>query len=63
VPAHTVRNSADYVLNNKEEVTAIQQVTVISKAEACARFRREEAEAVRQVRAYEAAQKEAAVAA
>jgi hypothetical protein len=36
-------------------------VSVISAAEAHARFRREEAEAVRAVREYEAAQKETAI--
>jgi hypothetical protein len=36
-------------------------VSVISAAEACARFHREEAEAIHAVREYEAAQKEAAV--
>jgi hypothetical protein len=60
-PAHTILHSADYILNNEEEATVIQLDVVISESEAGARFRREEAEAVRAVRAYEAAQKEAVV--
>jgi hypothetical protein len=51
----TILNSADYVLNDDEETTVIQQVAVISEAEARARFHHEEAEAVRAVRACEVA--------
>jgi predicted DNA-binding protein (UPF0251 family) len=57
----TVLHSGDYVLNDEEEATAIQKVVGISEAEARACFRREEAEAIRVVHAYEVAQKEAAV--
>jgi hypothetical protein len=54
-------NSGDYVLNDEEEATMIQQVAVTSEVEARVRFRREKADAIRQVRAYEAAQSEATV--
>jgi hypothetical protein len=54
-------NSCDYVLNDEEEATTIQQVAIISEVEARARFCREEADAIRQVRVYEAAQREATV--
>jgi hypothetical protein len=40
-------SSGDHVLNDEEEATAIQQVTVISEAEARAWFHREEEETVR----------------
>ncbi|KAK1679275.1 hypothetical protein QYE76_040123 [Lolium multiflorum] len=60
-PRRTIFNSRDYVLNDDEEVTAIQQVTVISEAEARARFLREEADAIRQVHAYKAVRREATV--
>ena len=53
--------SGDYVDNDDEEEAAIQQLAVISEAEVCLRFRREEADALRQIRAYEAAQAEARV--
>jgi hypothetical protein len=61
VAARIVLQSADYVLNDEEEAMAIQQVAVISKPEVRACFRREEAEVIRVVRAYEVVQKEAAV--
>lgn len=54
-------SSGDFVHDSDEEEAVIHQVSVVSVAEARARFRREEADAVRQVRAYEAAQKEARV--
>jgi hypothetical protein len=43
----------DYVHDDQEEAV-IQQVTAVSEAEAHARFRREEVDAVRQIREYEA---------
>jgi hypothetical protein len=43
-----VFNRGNNVLNEEEEETAIQQVAVISEAEAHTRFRREEERAVRQ---------------
>ena len=48
--------AGDYINDDAEEEAAVQQLTVISEAEARLRFRREEAEALRQIRAYEAAQ-------
>ncbi|KAK1607774.1 hypothetical protein QYE76_031447 [Lolium multiflorum] len=51
--------SEDYVHDVAEEATVIQQITVISEAEAHAR--REEQENVRRVMAYQAAQAEARV--
>ena len=53
--------AADYVNDDAEEDAAVQQLVVISEAEARLRFRREEADALRQIRAYEAAQAEARV--
>jgi hypothetical protein len=61
VPVRTILHSGDYVLNDEEEATTIQHVSINSEAEARARFHREEAEAVRAAREYEAAQKEVAV--
>ena len=54
-------DAGNYVHNDDEEEAAIQQASVISVAEVRARFRCEEADAVRQVREYEAVQKEARV--
>jgi hypothetical protein len=53
--------SEDYVHDDTEEATTIQQITVISEAEACTLFRRKEQENVRRVMEYEAAQAEARV--
>ena len=46
--------AGDYVDNDAEEEAAVQQLAVISEAEARLRFRREEADALRQIRAYAA---------
>jgi hypothetical protein len=62
VPVRNLQlQSGDYVLNDEEEATVVYQLSVISAVEARARFRPEEAEVVRAMREYEAAQKEAAV--
>nr|XP_051211956.1 uncharacterized protein LOC127329488 [Lolium perenne] len=59
VPALEPTYSAgDYVHGSDEEDAAVAQVAAISAAEARARFRREEADAVRQVREYETAPRE-----
>jgi hypothetical protein len=52
---------SDYVHDDKEEAAAIEAVCIIIEAEVAAWWRREEAKAVRQVRAFEATQKEAEV--
>jgi hypothetical protein len=53
----------DYVhgSDSDEEEAVLAQMKAISEAEAHARFRREEADTVRQVREYEAARREARV--
>jgi hypothetical protein len=62
VPARSPTFSAgDYVHNSDEEESVMAQTFAISAAEARERFRREEADAVRQVREYEAARREARV--
>jgi hypothetical protein len=62
VPARSPTFSAgDYVHGSDEEEAVMAQTFAISEAEARARFRREEADAVRQVREYEAARREARV--
>jgi hypothetical protein len=48
-------------LGNDEEEAVLAQTKAVSEAEARERFRREEADAVRQVREYEAARREARV--
>jgi hypothetical protein len=56
-PARSPTFSAgDYVHGSDEEEAVMAQTFAISEAEARARFRREEADAVRQVREYEPAQ-------
>jgi hypothetical protein len=62
VPARSPTISAgDYVHGSDEEEAVLAQAKAISDAEARQRFRREEADAVRQVREYEAARREARV--
>jgi hypothetical protein len=62
VPARSPTISAgDYVHGSDEEEAVLAQTKAISEAEARARFRREEADAVRQVREYEVARREARV--
>jgi hypothetical protein len=62
VPARSPTISAgDYVHDSDEEEAVLAQAKAISDAEARQRFRREEADAVRQVREYEAARREARV--
>jgi hypothetical protein len=62
VPARSPTFSAgDYVHGSDEEDAVLAQTKAISEAEARQRFRREEAEAVRLVREYEAARREARV--
>jgi hypothetical protein len=62
VPARSPTFSAgDYVHDSDEEEAVMAQTFAISEAEARARFHREEADAVRQVREYEAARREARV--
>jgi hypothetical protein len=62
VPARSPTISAgDYVHGSDEEEAVLAQTKAVSEAEARARFRREEADAVRQVREYEAARWEARV--
>ncbi|KAK1661405.1 hypothetical protein QYE76_049564 [Lolium multiflorum] len=62
VPVRNLQlQSGDYILNDEEEATVVHQLSVISAVETRARFRPEEAEVVRALREYEAAQKEAAV--
>jgi hypothetical protein len=62
VPARSPTFSAgDYVHGSDEEEAVLAQTKAVSAVEARARFRREEADAVRQVREYEAARREARV--
>jgi hypothetical protein len=62
VPARSPAISAgDYVHGSDEEEAVLAQAKAINDAEARQRFRREEADAVRQVREYEAARREARV--
>lgn len=62
IPARSPTFSAgDYVHGSDEEEAVMAQTFAISEAEARARFRREEADGVRQVREYEAARREARV--
>jgi hypothetical protein len=62
VPAWSPTISAgDYVHDIDEEEAVLTQPKAVSKAEARARFRREEEDAVRQVREYEAARRETRV--
>jgi hypothetical protein len=62
VPARSPTFSAgDYVHGSDEEEAVMAQTFAISEAEARVRFRREEANTVRQVREYEAARREARV--
>lgn len=59
VPAReTTFSAGDYMHGSDEEDAVVAQVAAISAAEARARFRWEEADAVRQVREYEAARRE-----
>ncbi|KAK1653713.1 hypothetical protein QYE76_071518 [Lolium multiflorum] len=59
VPARSpIFSVGDYVHGSDEEDAAIAQVVTITKAEAQARWRWEEADAVRQVREFEAARRE-----
>jgi hypothetical protein len=51
-------SAGDYVHSSEEEDVVVTQVAAISAAEARARFRREEADVVRQVREYEAVRQE-----
>nr|XP_051211619.1 uncharacterized protein LOC127329117 [Lolium perenne] len=57
-PATTVMSAEDYVHDDDEEEAVVAQVAAVSAAEARARWRREEADAVRQVQEYEAAGRE-----
>jgi hypothetical protein len=62
IPARSpTLSTGDYVHGSDEEDAVMAQTIAISEAEARARFRREEADAVRQVREYEAARREARV--
>jgi hypothetical protein len=62
IPARSPTISAgDYVHGSDEEEAVLAQTMAVSEAEARARFRREEADTVRQVREYEAARREARV--
>jgi hypothetical protein len=62
VPARERTFSAgDYMHGSDEEDVVVAQVAAISEAEARTRFCQEEADAVRQVREYEAARREECV--
>jgi hypothetical protein len=54
-------STSNYVHDDREEEAVIAQLATVSEAEAGARFRQEEADAIHQVREYEATRREARV--